>query len=186
MPDSQNEEKRRAFNELVERLYPKLRALAARVRWHGPEATQPTALLHNAYLKLLRSEDLESRAENEIIGIFAHVMRQIMVDAARKAGAEKRGGGARAVPLVSGDLAEARPVHGKDEISPEDVLTVDAALTELRLQNPRQADIMERRYFLGMTSGETASVLAVSLTTVEREWREGKKFLRDKIRPSGA
>jgi DNA-directed RNA polymerase specialized sigma24 family protein len=135
----------RAFNELVERLYTRLRSLAARVRWHGPKATQPTSLLHDAYLKLINSHDGGWRPANEVVGIFAHVMRQIMVDAARKGRTGKRGA-AQVIPLVPGDLTDIEPMHGRVAISPEDVLTLDAALMELRRENARQADIVERRY----------------------------------------
>jgi len=168
------------LDALVERLYSRLRSVAARVQWRGPEATRPTSLLHAAYLKLRTSRNLGPKAEKEIIGIFAHVMRQIMVDAARKARSRKRGGGLLVTPFENDD-GSGESLAAPQTIAPEDVLAVDHALTELEKQSSRQAEVFERKYFLGMTVPEIASALDVSVVTIERDWREGKKFLSKKL-----
>ena len=173
---------RKALDELVERLYAKLRPLAARVRWREPNASlNATALVQEAYLKLLNSKDLALKPHDEVLAIFAHVMRQIMVDAARRKRTQKRGAGA-VVPMTTEHQDGAAAPHTED-ISPEDVLTLEGALNELRISNQRQADIMERRHYLGLTVDETALVLGVSKTTVEREERSARKFLQERIRP---
>jgi len=131
-------------HELVDRLYKQLKPLAARVQWRGSNpALHPSSLVHEAYLKLMRSRGLASRPDHEIIGIFAHVMRQILVDAARRNQALRRGGGA-VLPLLSGNSPALEPSAGKEAVSPEEVLTLDAAMTELRDANRRQAAIISQ------------------------------------------
>ena len=167
------------LDALVERLYSRLKGLAARVQWRGPEATRPTSLLHAAYLKLRTSGNLGPKTESEIIGIFAHVMRQIMVDAARKARSRKRGGGMLVTPLENHE--DARESVAPQTIAPEDVLAVNRALTDLDKQSARQARVFEYKYYLGMTVPEIASVFGVSVATIERNWRDGKKFLSERL-----
>ena len=186
MPESQNldgpEDSGTLSVELIDRIYNKLKPLAARVQWRGSDpALHPSSLVHEAYLKLMKSRGLGSRPDNEVLGIFAHVMRQIMVDAARRNKSEKRGGGA-VLPLNSDYQGSPQ----RETVSPEDVLTLDAAMTELRFENPRQADIIDRRFYLGMTADEVAAALGLSKTTVEREERSAKKFLRNRISPDAA
>jgi RNA polymerase sigma-70 factor, ECF subfamily len=172
---------RKALDELVERLYAKLKALAARVRWRtASPSLNATALVQEAYLKLLNSKDLTSKSHDEVLSIFAHVMRQIMSDAARRKRSQKRGAGAVvALATAHRDGAAQR----EPTISPEDVLTLEAALDELRIISERQADIMDRRHYLGLTVEETASVMGISKTTVEREERNARQFLEERIRP---
>jgi RNA polymerase sigma factor (TIGR02999 family) len=110
-------------------------------------------------------------------------MRQVMVDAARRTKAEKRGGGLGAVPVLEDGLATAQPQAGKPAVSREEVLTLDAALKELRSVDERQALVVDYKYFLGMTVEETAAVMQLSSTTVEREWRKGREFLARRIDP---
>jgi RNA polymerase sigma-70 factor, ECF subfamily len=129
----------------------------------------------------MKSRGLASRPDNEVLGIFAHVMRQIMIDAARRNKTDKRGGGA-VLPLMSAD----HPAPQKEWVSAEDVLSLDAAMMELRIENPRQADIIDRRFYLGMTADEVAAALGLSKTTIEREERAAKSFLRAKISPGAA
>lgn len=184
-PDEQEDQTgapdRKALDELVERLYMKLKALAARVRWRTASPTlNPTALVQEAYLRLLNSKDLTSKPHDEVLSIFAHVMRQIMIDAARRKRSQKRGAGA-VVALATqhrDGTAQRAPT-----VAPEDVLTLEAALEELRTISERQADIMDRRHYLGLTVEETASVMKIAKTTVEREERSARKFLEERIRP---
>lgn len=172
---------RKALDELVEQLYSKLKVLAARVRWRTADPTlNATALVQEAYLKLLNSKDLTSKSHDEVLSIFAHVMRQILSDAARRKRSQKRGAGA-VVALATEHRDGA--AQQQQTISPEDVLTLEAALDELRIISERQADIMDRRHYLGLTVEETASVMRISKTTVEREERSARKFLEQRIRP---
>ena len=188
MPDDEGKtpdpnEERKALDELVERLYSRLKPLAARIRWRDASPTlNATALVQEAYLKLLNSKDLATKPHDEVLAIFAHVMRQIMVDAARRKRAQKRGAGV-VVQMITEHQngAVATPKHA---VTPEDVLTLEAALDELRISSQRQADIMERRHYLGLTVDETARVLRLSKTMVEREERSARKFLEERIRPS--
>jgi len=166
----------RNLDELVERLYADLKTLAVRVRWQGPVATQPTSLLNEAYMRLRSCRGIEAKPKEEVLNIFAHVMRNIMVDAARKVRSHKRGGGVTPVPLDTGHSPVVSP-----DVS-EDVLTVDAVLAELQARNPRQASAVEMRYFLGLTVAEIAEVSGMAVSTVERDCREGMKFLRAKMR----
>jgi RNA polymerase sigma-70 factor (ECF subfamily) len=169
----------KTFDDLIASLYSRLKPLAARVRWNRNSTLGPTVLLHEAYLKLLNSKDLEKKPVEEVIGIFVNVMRQIMVDAARRKRSLKRGGGA-IMPLTSEGTEPSQP---KSSLSPEDILSLERAIAELRTKNPRQADIIERRFYLGLTVDETATLMDVSKTTVEREDREAKIFLSARIRP---
>jgi len=182
-PRPKTPEEKRALDELVERIYARLKPLAARVRWRDANASlSPTTLVQEAYLKLLNSKDVTAKPHEEVIGIFAHVMRQIMIDAARRKKSQKRGSGAL-VPLSPVDPGGNEPPAQKKPMSPEDLLTIEAALEDLRRGDSRQADIIERRFYLGMTVEETATILQLSRTTVEREERKAKKFLENRIRP---
>ena len=165
------DEQRRALDELFGRLYEKIRVLASRVRWRGTNQTlNPTALAHEAYMKLRRDPpDLAAKSYDEVIAIFANAMQQILMDAARRKGAQKR---------VIVDLPERR------ELPVEDVITVAAALDELGRENPRQVQIVRCRFLLGMTTDETASALRLGKRTVEREWQEARLRLGRKIDPA--
>lgn len=171
----------KALDELVERLYTRLKALAVRVRWRTASPTlSATALVQEAYLKLWSSKDLASKSHDEVLSIFAHVMRQILSDAARRKRSQKRGAGL--VVALPPDGRDGAVQHGL-AVTPEDVLTLEAAVDELRILNKRQADIMDRRHYLGLTVEETASVMRISRTTVEREERNARRFLQERIRP---
>ena len=193
MPDDGNHERqdqapapepmdREAFNKLVERLYTKLKPLAARVRWSGNGSLSPTLLLHETYLKLLQAKQFTAGTDNEVIAIFAHVMKQILMDAARRKKSLRHGAGG-IVPLKDGDSQRLDMRANKDALPDEDVLTLVSAVDELRRADPGQADVIDRRYCLGLTVEETARLLGVSVSTVEREYREAMKFLRGKLRP---
>jgi RNA polymerase sigma factor (TIGR02999 family) len=160
------------LDELFGQLYEKIKRLAARVRWNGTNPTlNPTALAHEAYLKLREHPpDLSSKNYEDVIRVFAHAMRQILADAARRKGAVKR-------------VAVAQPEDAKLPV--EDAMTLNMAMEELEKENPRQARIVECRYLLGMTVEETAAATGQSISTVEREWREAREWLGRKIQPPG-
>jgi RNA polymerase sigma factor (TIGR02999 family) len=162
-------EERAALDDLFSRQYEKIRALASRLRWSGDSPTlNATALAHEAYLKLLKHPpDLASKSYEEVIGVFANAMRQILVDAARRRNARKR-----APPELPG--IPTLPTA-------EDAIAFDAALEELKTENARLARVVECRFILGMTNAETAAALRLSTRTAEREWRDGKAGLDKKI-----
>ncbi len=158
------------LDELFTELYNKIRILAARVRWSGTNQTlNPTALAHEAYLKLRKDPpELAAKSYDEVIGIFANAMHQILIDAARRKSAQKR---------IALDFPE------KTELPIEDAITVATSLEKLELGNPRQAQIVRCRFLLGMTADETAAALCLGKRTVEREWQDAKAFLSGKIQP---
>jgi RNA polymerase sigma-70 factor (ECF subfamily) len=163
-------ENKLVLDELFTQLYNKIRILASRVRWNGTNPTlNPTALAHEAYLKLRKDPpELAAKSYDEVIGIFANAMHQILIDAARRKSAQKR---------VALDLPE------RIELPIEDAITIADSLEKLELGNPRQAQIIRCRFLLGMTTDETAAALRLSKRTVEREWQDAKAFLSRKIQP---
>jgi RNA polymerase sigma factor (TIGR02999 family) len=163
-------DQRQLLDELFTRLYDRIRRLAARVRWSGTNPTlSPTALAHEAYLKLRKDPpDLGARSYDDVIAIFANAMHQILIDAARRKGAQKR---VIASPPDNPDL----PI--------EDALTIAAAIEGLERENPAQARIVQCRFLLGMTVDETAAALGFSKRSVEREWHEARLRLTSKIDP---
>jgi RNA polymerase sigma factor (TIGR02999 family) len=139
------------------------RTAAAYMRRERPEHTlQPTALVNEAYLRLIEQRDVRWEHRAHFFGIAARVMRQILVDHARKRRARKRGMGVRADLSVS-KLAD--PSSGQDI----DVLALHDALDELATLDPRQAEIVELRYFGGLTEEEVAAVKTLSPATIRRE-----------------
>ncbi len=165
-------EQRVSLDEVFDRLYGKIHRLASRVNWRGMHPTlTPTALVHEAYLKLRKdSTQLNSGSYDEAIRIFANAMHQILVDATRRKSAQKR-----QVP---------EPPESADPPI-EDALAVSFALAELERENPRYAQIVRCRFILGMTTGETAAATGQSKSTVERDWQQAKAHLAAQIRPRG-
>lgn len=161
-----------AKSALLEGVYGELRAMAGallRGRQNG-QTLQPTALVHEAWLKLGAAAGLEVADRAHFMAIAATAMRQILVDHARARNAAKRGGGARRLTLddlhaTSGDSA------------PEDVLAIDDCLKRLEALDARQARVVEMRVFAGMTVPETAEALGVSTRTVELDWRMARAWL---------
>ena len=150
--------------------YDELRAMAGRMlqRERPDHTLQPTALAHEAYLRLARqrSELLQRRAY--FMSSAADVIRRVLIDHARQRARAKRGGGWTAVSL-EGLLAPAR--------SEVDLLTLDEALTELRDLHERHARVVELRFFGGLELREIANVLGVSLRTVKNDWRTARAWL---------
>jgi RNA polymerase sigma factor (TIGR02999 family) len=164
------EEGQAALDACFERLYENIRHLAHRLGWAANHQTlNTTALAHETYLKLRKTPpEMGSKSQQEIIGIFANAMRQILIDAARRKNAKKRS-------------FELPPESAPYSI--EEALAVATALDELRTIEPVQANITEARFILGMTAGETAAALGISVRTVEREWQEARRYLGGKLRP---
>jgi RNA polymerase sigma-70 factor (ECF subfamily) len=173
-------EARQALSELLPSIYDELRGLARRClagerRNHSLE---PTALVHEAYMRLAaqRGDGFVSRAH--FLGLAARMMRRILVDHARRRNADRRGGGSIAVTLDE-ELLAAAPEGGVD------ILLLHDALTELARLDPRQARVVELRFFGGLTVEETAGILEISEPTVNRDWQTARIFLRHALRSEG-
>jgi RNA polymerase sigma factor (TIGR02999 family) len=165
---------RRALDELFSAAYEELRRLATMVRRDDPAATlSPTALVNEAWLKLADTPAVARTSPLHFKRIAARAMRQVLVEAARRRNADKRGGGA---PVVTFDDAM-NAVSTAD-----DVLGLDAALDALAQIEPRQAMMVESRFFGGLDVQETAQLLGVSEATVLRDWRAAKAWLKRELR----
>jgi RNA polymerase sigma factor (TIGR02999 family) len=142
-------------------------------RERADHTLQPTALLNEAYLKLVGSHDMNWRNRAHFFAIAARMMRHILVDHARKGNAGKRGAGIRPIALD-----EAIALTGS---SPEALLALNAALERLERMDPRQVEIIELRFFAGLSVDETADALAISSRTVGREWKVAQAWLRKEL-----
>ncbi len=163
------------LDALFSQAYEELRRLASAVRRGDPSATiTPTVLVHEAWLRLSRATSIPVESETHFKRIAARAMRRVLIDAARARKAEKRGGGQ---VLMTFDEALAGGVGTADE-----VLALDAALEELARLQPRQALMVECRFFGGLDVKETAALLGVSDATVERDWRAAKAWLAHELR----
>lgn len=172
-------EDKSAVDELFSLAYEELRRLAASVRRDNASATlNPTALVHEAWLKLAGSSSLDAESRTHFKRIAARAMRQVLVDAARRRNTGKRGAGAI---LVTFDDA-----IDEADASADEVLALDAALEELARVSPRQAAMVESRFFGGFDTAETARLLEVSEATVMRDWRAAKAWLAHRLRPGEA
>ena len=162
-------------DELMAVVYDELRALAERFlkRESRNHTLRPTALVHEAFLKLVRQKDCDWKGRSHFFAVGATMMRRILVDHAKTRGRKKRGG-------------ECHRIELKDELTisnrrDADVLAVDEALQELARLNPQQARIVELRFFAGMTVAEMATALGLSKRTVEREWSATRAWLRREL-----
>jgi RNA polymerase sigma-70 factor, ECF subfamily len=164
-----------ALDRLVPLLYDELRAMARRqlAREHGHVTLQTTALVHEAYLKLVDQSQVTRRGRAYFFGAAARAMRQILVDRARRRVALKRGGGDRRIPL--------QDVHVSMEGFAADLIDLDDALKRLRERGPRQARVVEFRFFGGMSVEECADALGVSPRTVESDWAMARAWLFDAL-----
>lgn len=166
---------RAAFDELVPLVYERLRKIAHR-QLRGERAghtLSTTALVHESFLDLAELERMSYRDRTHFFGVAAGTMRRVLVDYAVRRKAAKRGGGRQPVTL------DDAPSGG--ELTLEDVLSLDEALTRLEGAQPRHARIVECRFFGGLTVEETASVLDVSPATVKRDWAFARAFLNREL-----
>ena len=162
---------RHALENLVPVVYGELRRIAARYLRHEREnhTLQPTALVHEAYLKLIDQRRVRWQNRAQFFGVAAQLMRRILVDHARTRDAAKRGGGVRPVTLV--DAAGASPGRGVD------VLALDEALTRFTSLYPEQGRLVELRFFGGLTIEETGEAMNISPATVKRQWAVARAWL---------
>jgi len=167
---------RRSLDDLFSVTYEELRRLASSVRRRDPGATiTPTTLVHEAWIKLAGSRGLDAESRLHFTRIAARAMRQVLVEAARRRTAEKRGGVDAVV--VTFDEALHQRAAGAAEL-----LALDAALEELARIEPRQAAIVEYRFFGGLEVAETAQLLGISESTVLRDWRASRAWLARELR----
>lgn len=163
-PDSPSSSGHRS-DELLTVLYDELRRLARyrMGRERQGQTLQPTALVHEAYLRLTEGKSVRWNSPGHFFGAAAEAMRRILVDQARRKAARKHGGGQERLDADEVDLAIEPPT--------DDVLALDQALDRLQAEDPRKAQIVLLRYFAGLDREETAQALDVSVRTVDREWR---------------
>ena len=160
-----------ALDELMPLVYQELRKLArSYLRAERPEHTlQPTALVNEAYLRLVDQRNVRWQNRRHFFGIAAQLIRRILVDHARKRQSEKRGGGEALVPF---EEAKGVPVKARD------LVALDDALKDFATIDPRSAKIVELRQFGRLSIDETADVLEISPATVKRDWTVAKAWLR--------
>jgi RNA polymerase sigma factor (TIGR02999 family) len=160
-----------ALTRLAERLYPELRLMARRYMKNERQAItlQTTALVHEVYLRLVDVTKVEWHQRAQFFAVAAQMMRRILVDAARARGARKRGGGALKVNLDETALLLNHPDYS--------ILALDEALTAMSQVAPRQAKVVELRYFGGLREGEIVAALQISPRTVRRDWDLAKAWL---------
>jgi RNA polymerase sigma factor (TIGR02999 family) len=169
---------RNALEALLPAVYGELRQIAARYisRERPGHLLQPTALVHEAYLRLVDTTQVQWQNRAHFLAISAQVMRRVLVDHAREQLAEKRGGGVTLLPIDDAAAGSAPPRS-------LDVIAVDRALTRLAAVYPEQGRLVELRYFGGLTVEETAEVLGLSPATVKRHWTVARAWLYRDLDP---
>lgn len=175
-----------AADELFALLYDELRAIAHRQRrrWRGDDTLQTTALVHEAFLKLVDQERIAAESRVHFLAIAARAMRHILCNYARDRRAQKRGG---AIEHVALDESRADAARTGTSFESSDVLAaLDEALLRLEQIDPRQSRVVECRFFGGLTIDETATALGISPRTVKRDWAMAQAWLhREMSTPSG-
>ena len=168
---------RTAFDELFAGVYRELRRVAGRQmrREREGHTLYPTALVHEAYLRLVGQAQVGWRDRAHFLGVAARAMRQILVDHARRRVALKRGGGA--VVTVATDVAAPAPVQA------EELLALDAALDSLGEHDERLRQVVEMRFFAGADEEEIARMLGVTPRTVQRDWVKARAWLYARLYP---
>jgi RNA polymerase sigma-70 factor, ECF subfamily len=185
-----------ALTKVTALVYQELRALAQRHlrRERQHHTIQSTALVHEVFLRLAKQHSIDWQSRGQFFAVASHIMRRILVDYARGRLAAKRGGGVAMLSLdslVERSTAEVAAPNTGGEVIPEpnvpdcgetvDVAAIDGALTRLATIDPRQAQIVEMRYFGGLTIDETAQALELSDATVKREWTLARAWLRREL-----
>ena len=168
-----------AFDQLVPLVYAELRRIARRAmaRQSPGHTLQTSALVNEAYLKMVDQQSIAWQNRAHFFAVAAQVMRHILVDYARRYQSAKRGGGALRV-----SLSDAAP---RAEQRAADLIALDDALTELARYDERKSRIVELRFFSGLTVEETAEVIGLAPVTIMREWRAAKMWLQDTLDQRG-
>jgi RNA polymerase sigma factor (TIGR02999 family) len=170
---------RAALDALMPVVYAELRRLAGAYlrRERGGHTLQTTALVHEAYLRLVQQRQVDWRNHAQFFGVAAQMMRRVLINHARDRAAEKRGGGAQPLSLGAADAAGVGPEF--------DLTALDLALSKLEGFDPQLSRVVELRYFGGLTIEETAAVLKVSPSTVKLGWLTAKAWLYDELAGRG-
>ncbi|MCI0390388.1 MAG: sigma-70 family RNA polymerase sigma factor [Acidobacteria bacterium] len=165
-----------ARDRLMPLVYSELRRMARRYmgQQHTGHTLQTTALIHEAYLRLVGQEEMHWENRAHFFGVAAQAMRHILVDYARARHTAKRGGEARTVSLEEAAIVSAERAA--------ELVALDDALQELARLSPRQGQVVELRYFGGMSVAETAEALKVSTDTITRDWNQAKAWLYRALR----
>jgi RNA polymerase sigma factor (TIGR02999 family) len=170
---------RKALDHLFSVTYEELRRLASSVRRGDPSATlSPTALVNEAWIKLAKSPDIGATSRLHFKRIAARAMRQLLVEAARRRNSGKRGGAE--ITVTFDEAVQKKPSGGAE------LLALNTALDSLERMNPRQAVMVESRFFGGLDVPETAALLNVSEATVLRDWRAAKAWLAQQLREASS
>ena len=161
----------KAANQLMELVYADLHRIAAREmrREHGEHTLQTTAVLHEAYLRIFRSEPVDWKDRAHFYAVAAQQLRRVLLDHARRTHSEKRGGSIVKLSLLESDSG----ALGLDER----LLALDEALTRLEDLDPRAAKVVELRFFGGLTESDAAEVIGISVATLKRDWDFAKTWL---------
>jgi RNA polymerase sigma factor (TIGR02999 family) len=175
----QTAKEREALDQLFSLAYEELRRLASSVKRGDPSSTlSATALVNEAWLKLAKQPGIAATSRLHFKRIAARAMRQLLVEAARRRNAHKRGGDGEVIFVSFDDSLGA--------VTPqENLLALDTALTELARLEPRQAQIVESRFFGGLEVSEISSLIGVSEATILRDWRAAKAWLGQSLRRAG-
>lgn len=170
---------RHAVSQIAAVVYPELKKIARaymRVEREG-HTLQPTALINEAWMRLVEQTRVDWRDRTHFFGVAASMMRRVLVDHARQRLADKRGGGQ---PRLSTDWLDELEICGGKV---DEIVAVHEALNLLSAVDPRQARIVELRYFAGMDVDETAVAMGISPRTVDREWSMAKAWLWSQLAP---
>lgn len=173
--DTPNPEEVRPAADLLPELYGELRRLAAALtaQLRPGQTLNATALVHEAYLRLVGTQDPGWEGRRHFFGSAARAMREILIEQARRKGSQKRGGDAQRVELVEG-LAIIEPPA-------DDLLALDEAIEQLQTEKPHLAEVVHLRFYAGLSVEETAGVVGRSVSTVVREWRFARAWLAGRL-----
>jgi len=162
-------------HELLPGLYSELRNLAAALtrRLQPGQTLQPTALVHEAYLRLVKHKDPGWEGRRHFFGAAAQAMREILIEQARRKDSCKRGGGAQRVELYEGIALIEPPA--------DDLLALDEAIEQLRAEKPHLVEVVQLRYYTGLSVEETADVIGRSVSSVTRDWRFARAWLAGRL-----
>lgn len=165
----------RAADELLPLVYEQLRRLAAQKMSHEQpgQTLQATALVHEAYIRLVGSDDRDWSGRTHFFAAAAEAMRCILIEKARRKQRLKRGGVRQRINLDDADIV----IEGPSE----DIVALDEALTKLALEDPVKADLVKLRYFAGLTIEQAARILNISRATADRYWSYSRAWLFDEI-----
>ena len=166
----------KAADELLPLVYEELRKLAAyKMANESPSQTlQPTALVHEAWLRLTGKENVQWNGRAHFFAAAAEAMRRILIDNARRKLALRHGGGQQRVDILEQDIA--------DNASDEQLLAINEALEKFAVQDKLKAELVKLRFFVGLTIEEVAKILGISVTTAKRHWIYARAWLQAEIR----